>query len=68
MNYENSKYSFWDNNYKIMETPRYVKKEHIIHHVKDKIVFYRIIQFFCIDGCAYGRNFMKKLNIEKRRK
>ena len=68
MNYENSKYTFWDNNYKIMETPRYVKKEDIIHDVKDKIVFYRIASSFCIDGCEYGRNFMKKLNIEKRRK
>lgn len=68
INYENSKYSFWDNAYKIMETPRYVKKEDIKNNVENNMVFYRITPGFCIDGCEYGRNFMKKLNIEKRRK
>ena len=31
----------------------------------DNIVFYRITPGFCIDGCEYGRKFMKKINLSK---
>lgn len=34
---------------------------------RDKMLFVRITNNFCIDGCNYGRNFMEKNNLYKKR-
>ena len=45
----------------------YIEKNDIIGFFKDKITFIRIKNSFCIDGGLYGKNFMLKYDLIKKK-
>lgn len=65
MNYANSRYTYHDNAFNILENTKYVGKNELVDSLKENMVFIRITPSFCIDGCNYGRNFLEKYNLAK---
>lgn len=68
MNLEKSFYTYHMIHNSNIINERYIEKKDIKAFCKDKITFMRITPSFCIDGCNYGRKFMDKLNITKKKK
>ena len=65
---DNSYYTYdVDNNNNNIINKKYIKKNDIKNFIKDKITFIRISTSMCLDGVNYGRDFMKKYNIEKKK-
>ena len=64
---DNSYYTYdVDDNNNIINK-KYIKKKDVKKIIKDKIAFVRISTSMCLGGVNYGRDFMKKYNIEKKR-
>lgn len=64
---DNSYYTYdVDDNNNIINK-KYIKKKDVKKIIKDKITFVRISTSMCLGGVNYGRDFMKKYNIEKKR-
>ena len=65
--FDNSYYTYdvdKDNN---IINKKYIKKNDIKNFIKDKITFIRVSTTMCLDGVNYGRDFMKKYNLIKKR-
>ena len=66
MKYENSFYSVLDNDFKLDENEdKFVKISKLKRKFLNTILYIRISPTFCIGGCNYGRDFLKKYNIIK---
>jgi hypothetical protein len=67
LKYENSYYTYDSNDKDNIIKDNYIKTENVKSKCKDIITFIRITTGYCIGGVNYGREFMKKYNLEKKR-
>lgn len=67
MNYVNSFYTFTEPEYKTLDisNEKYVTFDKVNSVYKGIDLFIRITPTFCIGGCNYGRDFMKKYGLVK---
>jgi hypothetical protein len=69
INYPKSLYMIIDEkeNCELLNNKKYISKEKFKRNFGNKNTFIRITPSFCVDGCNYGREFMKKYELEKSR-
>lgn len=69
INYPKSLYMIIDEkeNCELLDNKKYISKDRFKKKFGKKNTFIRITPSFCIDGCNYGREFMKKYELEKAR-
>lgn len=66
MKYENSFYSVLHNDFKLDDNEdKFLKISRLKRKFINSILYIRISPTFCIGGCNYGREFLKKYNIIK---